>query len=318
MVSVIGDLRGGRRELRPVSGAEGLHRGDGVLLGLGTPDLRQCLLRARVRGLRQRGESIRGFMEPAALPCGLGEHLAQRAPESQRPGRQDRRPHPAAPAVPQQVRPRLRRLPVPAGQGDELLAAISPDADHDQLAQLVLLQPDIHIDPVRPQVHVVRARQVPGSERALLRLPLPGQPRDHRCRQPGRGARELAGRGHEIPGRQPVQVQQRQHLGDLRGLARPRRQDRRGEPLPLPGHRVRPPVIDPRHGHLHSARAGQHLPRLVTAVADHQPAAVLIPLGGTRRDTGINRTPQRPGQHPPRALPHDLINQRPRPGRFIP
>jgi hypothetical protein len=33
-------------------------------------------------------------------------------------------------------------------------------------------------------------------------------------------ARELAQRGHEVPARQPVQVQQRQHLRHLRGLAR--------------------------------------------------------------------------------------------------
>ena len=49
-------------------------------------------------------------------------------------------------------------------------------------------------------------------------------------------AEELPERGHEVPGRQAVQVQQRQHLADLRGLARPRRQDRRrGGPRAVPG-----------------------------------------------------------------------------------
>jgi hypothetical protein len=126
-------------------------------------------------------------MEPAALFPGLREDLAQRAPEPQRPvaGRQHRGPHAAAGAVAQQVRPRLRGLPVPVRQGDELLAAIGADADHDQQAQLVLLQPDVHVDPVRPQVHVVGAGQVAGGERALLGLPLLRQPRDHRRRQPG-------------------------------------------------------------------------------------------------------------------------------------
>jgi hypothetical protein len=84
----------------------------------------------------------------------------------------------------------------------------------------VLLQPDVHVDPVGPQVHVVHAGQVPGGEGPLLRLPGLGQPGDHRRRQPGRGARELAQRGHEVPAGQAVQAQQRQHLGDLRGLAR--------------------------------------------------------------------------------------------------
>jgi hypothetical protein len=43
-----------------------------------------------------------------------------------------------------------------------------------------------------------------------------------------------------------VQVQQRQNLGDLRGTSRPCGQDRRGEPLPLAGFRVRPLVVHPR------------------------------------------------------------------------
>ena len=43
-----------------------------------------------------------------------------------------------------------------------------------------------------------------------------------------------------------MQVQQRQHLGHLRGLACPRRQDRRGKPLPLTRIGVDPFVVDPR------------------------------------------------------------------------
>jgi hypothetical protein len=130
----------------------------------------------------------------------------------------------------------------------------------------VLLQPDVHVDPVGPQVHVVRAGQVPVSERALLSLPGLGQTGDHRRPQARRRAEELAERGHEVAGRQAVQVQQRQHLGDLRGLAHPRRQDRRGKPLPLPGHRIGPLVVHPQDSHLHRAGAGQHLPALVVAV----------------------------------------------------
>jgi hypothetical protein len=48
----------------------------------------------------------------------------------------------------------------------------------------------------------------------------------------------------------------------------------------------------------------------VIAVADDQPAAVAVPLGGVRRDIGVQLGPQRLGQHPPGALPHDLIDQR--------
>ena len=166
------------------------------------------------------------------------------------------------------------------------------------------------MDAISPQVDIVHGGQVPGREGALLRLPGLRQPRDHRRRQPGRRAQELAQRGHEVPGRQPMQVKQRQHLGDLRGLARPRRQDRRGEPPPLTRSRVGALVVDPRHGHLDRTRAGQHLPRLVIAVPHHQAAAVLIALRGVRRDISIHLGLQRLGQHPPGALPHDLIDQR--------
>jgi hypothetical protein len=55
----------------------------------------------------------------------------------------------------------------------------------------------------------------------------------------------------------------------------------------------------------------------VIPVADHPPPAILIPLRGVRRDIGIHLGLQRLGQHPPRALPHDLIDQRPRPTRFL-
>ena len=107
-----------------------------------------------------------------------------------------------------------------------------------------------------------------------------------------------------------MQVQQRQHLGDLRGLPRPRRQDRRGEPLAFTGDRVGALVVDPRRGHLHRAGAGQHLSRLVRAIADHQAVTILAPLGGMRRDIGVHLGLQRLGQHPPGTLPHDLIDQR--------
>jgi hypothetical protein len=45
------------------------------------------------------------------------------------------------------------------------------------------------------------------------------------------------------------------------------------------------------------------------AVAHDQPAAILIPLGGVRRDVGVHLGLQRLGQHPPGALPDDLIDQ---------
>ena len=67
------------------------------------------------------------------------------------------------------------------------------------------------------------------------RFPLRRQPRDRR-RQPSRVLAEqpLQGRA-EVARRQPTQVQDRQHLRDLRRAAHVRRQDPRAEPLPLAG-----------------------------------------------------------------------------------
>src|ERR1019366_7223970 len=123
-------------------------------------------------------------------------------------------------------------------------------------------------------------------------------------------AEELPERGHEVPGRQAVQVRQRQHLADLRGLARPRRQDRRAEPLPLACVRVGALVVHPGRGHLHRPGAGQHRPRPGGAVAHHHPPAILIAQPRELVDVGGDLGLQRRGQHLPGAVPHDLVDQR--------
>jgi len=154
LVLVVGDLRGGLGEFGSVGGGEGLDGGAGVVLALGVPDLGQGLLRPWVRGLRQGGEHVRDLVEPAALGPGLREDLAHRLPEPQRAvaDGQHRGAHAAPGAVAQQVGPRLRGLAVPVGQRHELLAAVGAHSDHHQQAQLVLLEPDAHVDAVDPQV----------------------------------------------------------------------------------------------------------------------------------------------------------------------
>jgi hypothetical protein len=174
----------------------------------------------------------------------------------------------------------------------------------------VLLQSDVDVDPVDPQVDVIHTGQIPGGKGALLGLPGLGQLRDHRSGQPRRAAEELAEGGHEVPGREAVQVEQREHFGDLRGLAAPRRQDRRGEPGPLPGVGVGAAVVDPRRGHLDRPGRGQDLAWLVRAIAHHQPATVLVTLAGEPGDVVIDLGLQRLGQHPTGALTHKVIDQR--------
>jgi hypothetical protein len=107
-----------------------------------------------------------------------------------------------------------------------------------------------------------------------------------------------------------VQVQQRQHLIHLRRLARPRRQDRRGEPSPLTGIGVDTAVIDPRRRHRHRPRRSQHLPHPVVTVADHQPVTVLVDLVGERVDVGGHLGLQRGREHLAGTVTNDLIQQR--------
>ena len=79
---------------------------------------------------------------------------------------------------------------------------------------------------------LAKAKGVPVTEITVCILDRPRHGKlianvgDHRGRQARGRAEELAQRRDEVPAGQAVQVQQRQHLGDLRGLPRPRWQDR--------------------------------------------------------------------------------------------
>jgi hypothetical protein len=105
-----------------------------------------------------------------------------------------------------------------------------------------------------------------GSDGVIV-LPLPGQPGHRGPGQSCRRAEELLQCGHEVPGGQSVQVEQRQDLGDLRRLAAPRRQDLRGEPSTLAGGRrpggrsPAPPRTGPGETFgIHYAEHGRTLP----------------------------------------------------------
>lgn len=84
------------------------------------------------------------------------------------------------------------RLAVAVLECDPFLAAVGAHADQDEYAAFGVFR------------------------RAL------SQPGDRGRRQPGRAAEELLQRGREVAGGQSVQVEQRQHFADLRGLAAPR------------------------------------------------------------------------------------------------
>jgi hypothetical protein len=78
-----------------------------------------------------------------------------------------------------------------------------------------------------------------------------------------------------------------------------------GKPLYFTRHRISALVVDPRHGHLDGADAGQDLPRPVAAVAHHQAAGRSHRV---RRRAPRCRHPARPAAprqaSPPRARSH--------------
>jgi len=84
----------------------------------------------------------------------------------------------------------------------------------------------------------------------------------------------------------------------------------RGEPRPLAGVGIDSLVVDPRRLDLDGAGAGDHLPRLMVAVAHHQPPARLITLAGEPGDVLLDLGAQRLGQQPPSTLTHDVIDHR--------
>jgi hypothetical protein len=170
-----------------------------------------------------------------------------------------------------------------------------------------LLQPNPEMNPIGPAGHVVTVAEVTAAEVLVVSLPVGKQPVDRSRRQPhGRAEERLQG-GHEVAGGQPMQAQQRQHLGDLGALAAPRRQDHRAEPRPLAGHRIGAAVIHPRRPHPDRPGSSGDLPLAGAAVADHQPPATLVPLGRMRGQILIDLGFQRNRQHPPRALTHELV-----------
>jgi hypothetical protein len=90
-----------------------------------------------------------------------------------------------------------------------------------------------------------------------------------------------------------VQVQQRQHLSDLRRAPTPPGQDHTLEPLTLARRRVAAPVVHPRPHDLDLADAGGDGARRGVPVADHQPVAVLVDQFGVGGDVGLDLGLQR-------------------------
>ena len=163
------------------------------------------------------------------------------------------------------------------------------------------------MDPVDPHIHVVAVGQVPLPEPPIVLGPRRREARDVGGTQAGRVLTEQdRQRLAKVARRQPAQIENRQHLGDLRRAAHVRRQDPTREPLALAAC-LHPFVVDPRRSDLQRPRPAGDFPRLRLAVAHHQPAALLVAVVGVFVDVLRNLYRQGFYEHPARSLPRELI-----------
>jgi hypothetical protein len=152
--------------------------------------------------------------------------------------------------------------------------------------------------------------KLPLTERGVLGLPLLSEPLDRAGRQPrGVLAQQIPQRRGEVPGREPAQVQDRQHLSHLRRAPRVRRQDPRAKPLALPALLIDALVVHARRPERDRPRADRHAPLPRASVTDDQPLVVLIDLVHERADVLLGL--ERRGDHPPRALPREVVQREP-------
>ena len=166
-------FEGGYRLRIPVAVAAG-KRGTsflGLLARLGRRDLRQQRPRLSLNPLRQVIEHVEDLVVPAALVRRLRPHLFGGAPDREAPvgHQQQRGPQTPIAQVAQDLQPGLRRLAVAGPHGQYLFAAITHGADDDQQGRLVLLQPGLDVDAIRPRVHQFGGRR----DVALARSPAP-------------------------------------------------------------------------------------------------------------------------------------------------
>jgi hypothetical protein len=145
-IAVLGQAIGSSLVFDLVGFDKGFQCRNGILLGLGHPDLLQRALGLGVQALRHLVQDIGGFVHPAALLAGCRPHFAERFPEPERAvGDRNlrRRCQAATLQIEQQITPRLCALANAIGEADKLLLAFRRRADDDQDALRLLLEPGL-------------------------------------------------------------------------------------------------------------------------------------------------------------------------------
>ena len=180
-VAVLGEAVGGFLVFQPVAFNEGVEGFHGLGPRLGHPDLLQCTLGFGLLALRQLAQDIRRFVNPAALLSRRRPNLAERLPETQpsvgnrelRCGRQA-----ATLQIEQQLAPVLRAFPCPIREANQLLLSFRRRTDEDEDALLLVFEPRLQIDAVRPDIDVTAGGEIAPLPPDMLVCPELLQSRD--------------------------------------------------------------------------------------------------------------------------------------------
>ncbi len=252
-------------------------------------------------GLRPDG------MHPAPLFLRRVPHLPQRRPEPQRTvaDRHGRFHLQAARfAVQEQFLPRLLALAVAVREGDQFLLAVGSRSHQHQDTLAVVLQADVEVDTVGPDVDVMFALERPLAPGLMVVLPGRLQPGHGGRRDPlGLDAEEPLEGFRENARADPREVEPGNRFVDVLGASEVGRQDRGTERLSLPW---RPAVLDSGLLDRDRPQAGENGPLGTRAVADDLATTGLVAEVGVRVDPACNLGLDGPGQHLTGSLSADF------------
>ena len=115
----------------------------------------------------------------------------------------------------------------PVGEADQLLLAFGRRANDDKNALLLILEPRLKVDAVRPDIDIAPGREIALLPAFVFSDPPFLQPRDGGCRQTGSVLAEKRSKGlFEGPGRDALQVKDREQCIEALRAPRIRRKDR--------------------------------------------------------------------------------------------
>ena len=170
----------------------------------------------------------------------------------------------------------MRTFPHPIGESDKFFAAVGRSTNDDEDALLLIFEPGLQVNAIRPNVDVALRRQIALLPLRMVVLPAVLQAADRGRRQSACVfAEQRRQRLGEVAGRDPLEVEDRQQLLDRLRAPHVGRQDRRREAdaRGIAGHRLA--IAHARLAHGDRPDAGHNLALGQVAVADDTLEAIL-------------------------------------------